>query len=122
MATTSKARTRATANDSKRSDNGTQRNGKHSPDPKLGERAPEIQRFGTLRSLPIALPDKAKQGSCAALNEILADSMILYGLYKKHHWLVAGPTDYPPDSRPTDRKSTRLNSSHQSVSRMPSSA
>ena len=25
---------------------------------------------------------------------ILADSMILYALYKKHHWLVAGPTFY----------------------------
>ncbi len=94
MATTSKTRTRVTATSSKRSGNGTQRNGKHSPEPRLGERAPEIQRFGTLRSLPIALPDKAKQGSCAALNEILADSMILYGLYKKHHWLVAGPTFY----------------------------
>ena len=28
------------------------------------------------------------------LNGILADSMILYSLYKKHHWLVAGPTFY----------------------------
>jgi starvation-inducible DNA-binding protein len=28
------------------------------------------------------------------LNEILADSMVLYALYKKNHWLVAGPTFY----------------------------
>ena len=28
------------------------------------------------------------------LNVILADSMILYALYKKHHWLVMGPTFY----------------------------
>jgi starvation-inducible DNA-binding protein len=28
------------------------------------------------------------------LNIILADSMVLYALYKKHHWLVAGPTFY----------------------------
>jgi starvation-inducible DNA-binding protein len=60
----------------------------------LDAHAPEIQKFGTLRRLPIALPDSAKKGSCTALNEILADSMVLYSLYKKHHWLVAGPTFY----------------------------
>ena len=32
--------------------------------------------------------------SCRLLNEILADSQVLYALYKKHHWLVAGPTFY----------------------------
>lgn len=65
-----------------------------SPDPKLSLRAPEIQRFGTLRVLPIGLPDKARMSSCRLLNEILADTMVLYNLYKKHHWLVAGPTFY----------------------------
>jgi starvation-inducible DNA-binding protein len=69
-------------------------NGRRSPDPKLDARAGEIQRFGTLRRLPIGLPDKAKTGSCEALNEILADSMVLASLYKKHHWLLAGPTFY----------------------------
>lgn len=69
-------------------------NGKISPDPKLRQTGPEIQRYGTLRRLPIALPDDAKSSSCEALNEILADTMILYSLYKKHHWLVAGPTFY----------------------------
>jgi starvation-inducible DNA-binding protein len=75
----------------------TQRNGRShssSPDPRLDASAPQIQDFGTLRSLPIGLPDKAKTASCTALNEILADSMVLYALYKKHHWLVAGPTFY----------------------------
>jgi starvation-inducible DNA-binding protein len=73
------------------------RNGRRaapSPDPKLRARGPQIQRFGTLRQLPIGLPDTAKSKSCALLNEILADSMVLYSLYKKHHWLVAGPTFY----------------------------
>jgi starvation-inducible DNA-binding protein len=65
-----------------------------SPDPKLGIRSAQLQAFGTLRRLPIGLGDEARQGSCTALNEILADSMVLYGLYKKHHWLVAGPTFY----------------------------
>jgi starvation-inducible DNA-binding protein len=57
-------------------------------------RAPELQRFGSLRLLPIALSAEARQESCQLLNEILADSTILYALYKKHHWLVAGPTFY----------------------------
>lgn len=65
-----------------------------SPDPKLSLHAPEIQRFGTLRVLPIGLPDKARATSCRLLNEILSDTMVLYSLYKKHHWLVAGPTFY----------------------------
>ena len=65
-----------------------------SPNPRLDASAPQIQEFGTLRSLPIGLPDKAKKSSCTALNEILADSMVLYSLYKKNHWLVAGPTFY----------------------------
>ena len=65
-----------------------------SPSPRLSLRGPEIQRFGTLRELPIALEDAARSSSCRLLNEILADSMVLYNLYKKHHWLVAGPTFY----------------------------
>lgn len=67
---------------------------KRSPEPRLGIRAPEIQAFGTLRDLPIALPAKARASSCRLLNEILADTMVLYAMYKKHHWLVAGPTFY----------------------------
>jgi starvation-inducible DNA-binding protein len=69
-------------------------NGRHKADPKLDVRGPEIQRYGTLRNLPIGLPDKARSSSCAALNELVADTMVLYALYKKHHWLVAGPTFY----------------------------
>ena len=67
---------------------------KRSAEPRLGIRAPEIQAFGTLRDLPIALPAKARKDSCRLVNEILADSMVLYAMYKKHHWLVAGPTFY----------------------------
>jgi starvation-inducible DNA-binding protein len=55
----------------------------------------EVQRFGALRLLPIALSAEAREESCQLLNGILADTMILYALYKKHHWLVAGPTFYP---------------------------
>ena len=65
-----------------------------SPEPRLAPLGVEIQRFGTTRLLPIALAKEARSDSCRRLNEILADSMVLYALYKKHHWLVAGPTFY----------------------------
>jgi starvation-inducible DNA-binding protein len=65
-----------------------------SPEPRLAPLGEEIQRFGTTRLLPIALAKPARAESCRLLNEILADSMVLYALYKKHHWLVAGPTFY----------------------------
>jgi starvation-inducible DNA-binding protein len=65
-----------------------------SPEPQLAPLGEEIQRFGTTRLLPIALAKEARAESCRLLNEILADTMILYALYKKHHWLVAGPTFY----------------------------
>jgi starvation-inducible DNA-binding protein len=66
-----------------------------SPEPVLAPTTGrEIQRFGSLRLLPIALASDTRSESCRILNGILADTMILYALYKKHHWLVAGPTFY----------------------------
>jgi len=64
------------------------------PQPLLIQKAPELQRFGSLRLLPIALSAEARGLSAQLLNAILADTTILYALYKKHHWLVAGPTFY----------------------------
>jgi starvation-inducible DNA-binding protein len=78
------------ANGSRRTETTT----RPSPEPKLAPLGKEIQPFGSLRLLPIALSADARAESCRLLNEILADSMILYALYKKHHWLVAGPTFY----------------------------
>ena len=54
----------------------------------------EIQRFGEMRLFPIALSHDARAESCQLLNHVLADSIILYNLYKKHHWLMRGPTFY----------------------------
>ena len=67
---------------------------KTTTEPRLAPLGNEIQRFGKTRLLPIALSAQARSQSCRLLNEILADSMVLYALYKKHHWLVAGPTFY----------------------------
>jgi starvation-inducible DNA-binding protein len=65
-----------------------------SPEPRLGQQDGELQRFGSLRQLPIALSAEARTESCQLLNEILSDTMILTALYKKSHWNVAGPTFY----------------------------
>jgi starvation-inducible DNA-binding protein len=54
----------------------------------------EIQQYGTLRDLPIALNPNACNESCVLVNQILADTIILYHLYKKHHWLMRGHTFY----------------------------
>jgi starvation-inducible DNA-binding protein len=62
--------------------------------PMLHELGVEIQDFGTLRLLPIALAHEVRAQSCQELNRILADSQILYSLYKKHHWLMRGLTFY----------------------------
>jgi starvation-inducible DNA-binding protein len=70
------------------------RNGSSEAQPVLSISKREIQRYGTVVDLPIALEEKARLESCEALNKILADSMILYSLYKKYHWLVAGHTFY----------------------------
>lgn len=73
--------------------NGHSRPG-HRSRPLTGQRSPEIQRFGEIASLPIGLDDGVCQSSVAALNQILADTMTLRDLYKKHHWQAAGPTFY----------------------------
>ncbi|HET7574703.1 MAG TPA: ferritin-like domain-containing protein, partial [Solirubrobacterales bacterium] len=65
-----------------------------SPDPRYATLGQEVQRYGTLRDLPIGLAADARRESCQLLNEILADTTILYSLYKKAHWNVAGPTFY----------------------------
>jgi starvation-inducible DNA-binding protein len=65
-----------------------------SSQPVLHQHGREIQRFGTLRNLPIDLETVARSESCSQLNQILADSLILYSLYKKHHWLMRGNTFY----------------------------
>ena len=54
----------------------------------------EIQPFGTLKKLPIALEDNARKHSVDILNQLLADTMTLRDLYKKHHWQMSGVTFY----------------------------
>jgi starvation-inducible DNA-binding protein len=45
-----------------------------------------------VRLLPIALSHESRLLSCQLINQILADTLILHSLYKKHHWQMRGPT------------------------------
>ncbi|WP_345740632.1 DNA starvation/stationary phase protection protein [Stackebrandtia albiflava] len=70
---------------------------KHAPtgsQPWLHQTGAEIQQFGTVRQFPVGLSHDTRMYSCERLNQVLADTQILYGLYKKHHWLMRGPTFY----------------------------
>src|SRR5258707_1876185 len=62
--------------------------------PVTGQHAHEIQPFGHLVRMPIALSDNACKESVVNLNQLLANTITLRDLYKKHHWQVAGPTFY----------------------------
>jgi starvation-inducible DNA-binding protein len=63
-------------------------------EPVAHQRAKEVQPYGTIAKLPIALDERAAAASVGLLNQILADTMTLRDLYKKHHWQVSGPTFY----------------------------
>ena len=62
--------------------------------PLAHQQAHEIQPFGHLVRMPIALSENACKESVVNLNQLLADTITLRDLYKKHHWQVAGPTFY----------------------------
>ena len=44
--------------------------------------------------MPIGLSEETRRESVENLNQILADTVTLRDLYKKHHWQVSGPTFY----------------------------
>jgi starvation-inducible DNA-binding protein len=62
--------------------------------PIADQRGHEIQPWGHLIRMPIALAESACKEGVENLNQLLADTMSLRDLYKKHHWQVAGPTFY----------------------------
>src|ERR1700716_3311197 len=62
--------------------------------PLVHQHAHEIQPYGHLIKLPIALAETACKESVENLNQLLADTMTLRDLYKKHHWQVSGHTFY----------------------------
>ena len=60
--------------------------------PWLHQHGKELQAFGTVRQFPLVLAYETRMYSCQRLNQLLADTQILYALYKKHHWLMRGVT------------------------------
>src|SRR5438094_2531927 len=62
--------------------------------PRAQQPAPEIQPFGHLVRPPIGLSETDCRESVQNLNQLLADTITLRDLYKKHHWQVLGPTFY----------------------------
>jgi len=62
--------------------------------PVANQHALEIQPFGHLVRMPIALSEQVCKESVDNLNQLLADTSTLRDLYKKHHWQIAGPTFY----------------------------
>src|SRR5438093_11234470 len=61
--------------------------------PLVHQQGHEIQPFGHLVRMSIALSETACREAVDNLNQLLADTT-LRDLYKKHHWQVAGPTFY----------------------------
>jgi starvation-inducible DNA-binding protein len=69
--------------------------GSVSAQPRLHQRAAEIQEYGTVsHMLPLDLEEPVRLEMTEQLNLMLADTMTLRDLYKKSHWQVAGPTFY----------------------------
>jgi len=62
--------------------------------PLLDQHARETQPFGTIAKLPIALAESVCKASVENLNQLIADTITLRDMYKKHHWQVAGATFY----------------------------
>jgi starvation-inducible DNA-binding protein len=56
--------------------------------------ARETQPYGRIAEYAIALSENACAASVRNLNQLLADTMVLRDLYKKHHWQLSGPTFY----------------------------
>ena len=63
-------------------------------EPLVHQHVPEIQPYGHLIRMPIALSEVTCKESVENLNQLLADTITLRDLYKKHHWQLAGPTFY----------------------------
>lgn len=62
--------------------------------PIVHQRGREIQSFDEVVRMPIGLDESVCAESVRRLNQILADTITLRDLYKKHHWQVSGHTFY----------------------------
>ena len=63
-------------------------------EPIMNQRGQILQEFGTVIHLPIGLEEDVCLKSVNNLNQVLADTITIRDMYKKHHWQVAGHTFY----------------------------
>ena len=57
--------------------------------------AKEIQKYGSvIEDMPHFLEADVRAKMVGLLNQLLADSIAIRDMYKKHHWQVSGPTFY----------------------------
>jgi starvation-inducible DNA-binding protein len=62
--------------------------------PILDQRSKVIQAPNALVFYPLSLNEPARKASVERLNQVLADTVYLRDMYKKHHWQVSGHTFY----------------------------
>lgn len=63
-------------------------------EPITNQRGQILQQYGTVVHLPIGLSEDICLKSVNNLNQVLADTITIRDMYKKHHWQVVGPTFY----------------------------
>lgn len=63
-------------------------------EPIMNQRGQVLQEYGTVIHLPIGLEADVCLKSVNNLNQVLADTITIRDMYKKHHWQVAGHTFY----------------------------
>jgi len=54
----------------------------------------ETQAFGLAKRTSLALDENTALASIDSLNQLLADTLTMRDLYKKHHWQASGKTFY----------------------------
>jgi starvation-inducible DNA-binding protein len=69
-------------------------NGATGAQPNYHPKSYELQKYGMVHAVPLGMPEETLKQNIGMLNQLLADSITLYNLYKKHHWQVTGPTFY----------------------------
>ena len=66
----------------------------HLKEPIVPSTRGETQAFNMARRNPLALDAAVAASSIDNLNQLLADTLTLRDLYKKHHWQASGPNFY----------------------------
>lgn len=62
--------------------------------PKLHQEGELIQEFGTRIQVPLGMDNDVCSQSVTDLNQVLANLMMIYDMYRKAHWQTSGLTFY----------------------------